>query len=131
MPDGTRRIGRRPEGQARLSGHAGAGSPPRPPRLLQAPGGEDLHRVAGHILVHATVAGGHLGDLIDHAHAAHHLAEHGVAEVPRTMVEEIVVAVVDEELAGGRVADLGDRKSTRLNSSHVKISYAVFCLKKK
>src|SRR5690606_26203159 len=28
-------------------------------------------------------------------------------------------------------ADFGDRKSTRLNSSHVKISYAVFCLKKK
>src|SRR5690606_41596523 len=31
--------------------------------------------------------------------------------------------------AGGTV--VGDRKSTRLNSSHVKISYAVFCLKKK
>src|SRR5207302_5767559 len=32
-----------------------------------------------------------------------------------------------------RIAGLfvGDRKSTRLNSSHVKISYAVFCLKKK
>src|SRR5690606_41124377 len=28
-------------------------------------------------------------------------------------------------------ADAIDRKSTRLNSSHVKISYAVFCLKKK
>src|SRR5690606_41853732 len=28
-------------------------------------------------------------------------------------------------------ARAGDRKSTRLNSSHVKISYAVFCLKKK
>src|SRR5690606_42091002 len=27
--------------------------------------------------------------------------------------------------------DDADRKSTRLNSSHVKISYAVFCLKKK
>src|SRR5690606_40162508 len=27
--------------------------------------------------------------------------------------------------------DYKDRKSTRLNSSHVKISYAVFCLKKK
>src|SRR3989442_11526705 len=26
---------------------------------------------------------------------------------------------------------LSDRKSTRLNSSHVRISYAVFCLKKK
>src|SRR5438874_6046857 len=31
-------------------------------------------------------------------------------------------------LAGGRWPD---RKSTRLNSSHVEISYAVFCLKKK
>src|SRR5690606_42069430 len=29
------------------------------------------------------------------------------------------------------VGEPGDRKSTRLNSSHVKISYAVFCLKKK
>src|SRR5204863_8648702 len=29
------------------------------------------------------------------------------------------------------VADTIDRKSTRLNSSHVEISYAVFCLKKK
>src|SRR5690606_42155143 len=30
-----------------------------------------------------------------------------------------------------KVALCRDRKSTRLNSSHVKISYAVFCLKKK
>src|SRR5690349_22137057 len=29
------------------------------------------------------------------------------------------------------LARAGDRKSTRLNSSHVEISYAVFCLKKK
>src|SRR5690606_42103184 len=32
---------------------------------------------------------------------------------------------------GADRADRADRKSTRLNSSHVKISYAVFCLKKK
>src|SRR5699024_11303301 len=31
----------------------------------------------------------------------------------------------------GRIATGIDRKSTRLNSSHVSISYAVFCLKKK
>src|SRR5437870_13890240 len=31
----------------------------------------------------------------------------------------------------GRFVDQIDRKSTRLNSSHVAISYAVFCLKKK
>src|SRR5438874_10422315 len=33
--------------------------------------------------------------------------------------------------SGGRRHRLVDRKSTRLNSSHVEISYAVFCLKKK
>src|SRR3712207_8641004 len=41
------------------------------------------------------------------------------------------------EIEGGRVASVQtsrgrvDRKSTRLNSSHANISYAVFCLKKK
>src|SRR5690606_38350941 len=33
--------------------------------------------------------------------------------------------------AGRALKMRSDRKSTRLNSSHVKISYAVFCLKKK
>src|SRR2546427_7618195 len=37
----------------------------------------------------------------------------------------VVPEVVDHGLQGG------DRKSTRLNSSHSQISYAVFCLKKK
>src|SRR2546430_7879746 len=32
---------------------------------------------------------------------------------------------------GEHYAEIGDRKSTRLNSSHSQISYAVFCLKKK
>src|SRR4051812_49709417 len=31
----------------------------------------------------------------------------------------------------GFIGAFGDRKSTRLNSSHMSISYAVFCLKKK
>src|SRR5690606_41825763 len=34
-------------------------------------------------------------------------------------------------LGRGQGSSQQDRKSTRLNSSHVKISYAVFCLKKK
>src|SRR2546430_9810040 len=34
-------------------------------------------------------------------------------------------------VALGRGAEAEDRKSTRLNSSHSQISYAVFCLKKK
>src|SRR5690606_29153599 len=36
--------------------------------------------------------------------------------------------ILDNQVVANQV---GDRKSTRLNSSHVKISYAVFCLKKK
>src|SRR2546426_2373312 len=37
----------------------------------------------------------------------------------------------DPDEPEGVNADQGDRKSTRLNSSHLVISYAVFCLKKK
>src|SRR5690625_6850349 len=51
--------------------------------------------------------------------------------------EQIAVAEPRVYLIGGTVGgwDMempgADRKSTRLNSSHVAISYAVFCLKKK
>src|SRR5690606_41092192 len=37
----------------------------------------------------------------------------------------------DIDIKNHRFKNFIDRKSTRLNSSHVKISYAVFCLKKK
>src|SRR5256884_440113 len=53
----------------------------------------------------------------------------GVSERAYPDVEEFfadVAGIYRDELA-----DLGDRKSTRLNSSHGYISYAVFCLKKK
>src|SRR5690606_22022831 len=43
----------------------------------------------------------------------------------------LVYGSSDELLAGATHLANTDRKSTRLNSSHVKISYAVFCLKKK
>src|SRR5256885_12317266 len=50
----------------------------------------------------------------------HHVVEAGAelqpAFLPRRLVDRL---------------PLGDRKSTRLNSSHLVISYAVFCLKKK
>src|SRR5580698_10758085 len=40
-------------------------------------------------------------------------------------------AGIGVERGGARRSDPEDRKSTRLNSSHMSISYAVFCLKKK
>src|SRR2546421_5190371 len=39
--------------------------------------------------------------------------------------------VEEQQLVRRQLVDGGDRKSTRLNSSHDQISYAVFCLKKK
>src|SRR5438874_9003771 len=39
--------------------------------------------------------------------------------------------VLQGGIDGHDTREPGDRKSTRLNSSHVEISYAVFCLKKK
>src|SRR5256885_4173737 len=53
-----------------------------------------------------------------HAHGVHAVLDHGV-ELARQLALVHVVLV------------LADRKSTRLNSSHLVISYAVFCLKKK
>src|SRR5690606_1607758 len=57
------------------------------------------------------------------------------SEANRSDLEAIVERLVgiDGQIgtAATEVASLQDRKSTRLNSSHVKISYAVFCLKKK
>src|SRR5690606_42056199 len=41
-----------------------------------------------------------------------------------------LVGVGEGRRAQAGQEEKGDRKSTRLNSSHVKISYAVFCLKK-
>src|SRR3712207_8013142 len=43
----------------------------------------------------------------------------------------LLADVARRRLEGLVVADPLDRKSTRLNSSHANISYAVFCLKKK
>src|SRR5207249_7394026 len=55
------------------------------------------------------------------AAAARHPAEHSGARFSPRARARLDVAVPDPQ----------DRKSTRLNSSHVSISYAVFCLKKK
>src|SRR5438874_6325642 len=55
-------------------------------------------------------------------HDALPIFEHALTQPPF-----VPPAVVD--LSTGTAAE--DRKSTRLNSSHVEISYAVFCLKKK
>src|SRR3712207_8790485 len=44
---------------------------------------------------------------------------------------EKIVAFTEGSFGAIVAVESGDRKSTRLNSSHANISYAVFCLKKK
>src|SRR5947207_7383176 len=53
---------------------------------------------------------------------------HVIARVDR---EDAVARAGSDVVAVAGVVRLADRKSTRLNSSHTVISYAVFCLKKK
>src|SRR5699024_11982847 len=71
-----------------------------------------------------------VGDRVDVVHVLGHRQVEVGAVVPgteRLVVVLVALGVLDVGLLGpGR-----DRKSTRLNSSHVSISYAVFCLKKK
>src|SRR5437868_8076092 len=64
-----------------------------------------------------------------------HVAEGDVARfvaqhVFRQTAQQRTGGVLAHVVKGGQRQPL-DRKSTRLNSSHVSISYAVFCLKKK
>src|SRR5690606_31706603 len=65
---------------------------------------------------------------------------HWLADLPALARRRLAAAgMAAGDIHGGDLCTIGDpgrffsqdRKSTRLNSSHVKISYAVFCLKKK
>src|SRR5690349_24033361 len=77
--------------------------------------------------------GRELGVAVGHRTRAHDVRLGGAGEglLLRQHAGELV-QVLGGAAAGGLVTAGGqDRKSTRLNSSHVEISYAVFCLKKK
>src|SRR3712207_8148223 len=67
----------------------------------------------------------HVGVLRQRAGEGHALA-HSAGQFVRPPVAEVVEAHGVKEFGHSL-----DRKSTRLNSSHANISYAVFCLKKK
>src|SRR5690554_7344313 len=60
-----------------------------------------------------------------------HLADRIHDRHPAQVGGELVVAAGEVGIPHRWALSGRDRKSTRLNSSHVRISYAVFCLKKK
>src|SRR5690606_39482980 len=80
---------------------------------------------ACHLFLPATSLGG-VESLIEHRATV----EGPESPVPRNLLRLSIGLEHIEDLAADLEQAL-DRKSTRLNSSHVKISYAVFCLKKK
>src|SRR3712207_7998620 len=86
---------------------------------------EQLHDSQEHQVLSNTYYTGRLGrhELI--------LVQSGVGKVMSAMT----VAMLAERFQADAIINTGsagaDRKSTRLNSSHANISYAVFCLKKK
>src|SRR2546422_8446679 len=76
--------------------------------------------------------GDRIADL--HASLAHTLARRGVVraqEIAATLVPQSTRGFLEGGAASHEAVASIDRKSTRLNSSHGYISYAVFCLKKK
>src|SRR3712207_7265811 len=96
----------------------------RPPRSTLFPYTtlfRSLHRLIG--------GNGHVVHRVDGDH------HHGRVAVHGPVVEPVPKRVRSVEVPGRNVGEgtipLQDRKSTRLNSSHANISYAVFCLKKK
>src|SRR2546429_5953603 len=94
---------------------------PEPRDLLLEAGGVNGERQRAGQHLHQEAAAGRLFERHEHAAIADgsHLALHpvsGLERVPQCRAE---------------ISHERDRKSTRLNSSHGYISYAVFCLKKK
>src|SRR5690625_224066 len=116
---------------------------------LQRLGAGDPFTADGDLIVRTPIDGSELGRLRSHTHGQ---VEDIIAAAQqafgqwRTTPAPVRGALVREwgnllrehkedlgmlvTLEAGKIPSEGDRKSTRLNSSHVAISYAVFCLQK-
>ena len=69
-------------------------------------------------------------DMVDQKHAPKSVAPTSGVQ-PMNMIQALNSALDVKMAEDGNVLSFGDRKSTRLNSSNVLISYPVLCLKKK
>src|SRR5256886_8284547 len=72
-------------------------------------------------------------ETIDNDSVVAHAINAGHGDVLRAIVKNVLVDFIGDAIGVPTNTEVAneDRKSTRLNSSHSQISYAVFCLKKK
>src|SRR5205814_10609865 len=81
---------------------------------------------------HPPIGSGHQGELLAQRLHRHAIPDDAIARA-RVRLEagvlDLQAAVRQRVLGHYRHLEIQDRKSTRLNSSHLGISYAVFCLK--
>src|SRR5690606_42114137 len=96
-------------------------SPHPPPRHLPA---SPTRRSSDLPAAHGALGGTHL-----RGHGVQGAVVHGAVQVAEQ--DHVLQRLAGDGLAQRVGAPVANRKSTRLNSSHVKSSYAVFCLKKK
>src|SRR5690606_39591340 len=113
-------------GDPALALHAGPDIGPA--EVVAAPGDGVLVTAPAPELPRGPVVGDHQGFVVEPVETLR-IADAG--EEDRGAGDGVVCGDGAVELQAQKLSREGDRKSTRLNSSHVKISYAVFCLKKK
>src|SRR3712207_6977639 len=97
----------------------------RPPRSTLFPY-TTLFRSQGTV----TIGGHRYGDIPNPGRHVGVLLDASAQHAGRTGREVLAIGAATMGLQERRIDEI-DRKSTRLNSSHANISYAVFCLKKK
>src|SRR2546422_10183667 len=97
----------------------------RPPRSTLFPYTTLFRSVTVAVYAVGTFSGAHLNPAVTIGLAS--IGKFAWASVPLYITAQMLGAFLGAGVEGHR----GDRKSTRLNSSHGYISYAVFCLKKK
>src|SRR5690348_13712299 len=122
----------------RSSGCTLSGALAYPPFLVRLP--KRLPKPAPDLLIRGFVGGEPVAQLRMSAHpggdALGMAVDDATISADGSDATRVVFRAIDafgnqRRYGGGQVALTLDRKSTRLNSSHPSISYAVFCLKKK
>src|SRR6266542_2611303 len=127
-PEGRGRHRRDRQGQVGLGGHPAV---PRDP-AARSPRGRGVHGIRaqrGRPLGARRRGGRTVPDVVGDRRPADHV--HGPRPLPLCRRREDPPVPRARRTVARGVRDVGDRKSTRLNSSHGSISYAVFCLIKK